>query len=189
MSSYKLSFRIAACFVFGAACSLMCAAQPITTRLRATLETRGRSPMVEQRLAYARQQYFANLQGDRAAGDRARSSFADLSRDLPGDPVVQAYSGSLELLEGARTWAVWDKRRLANEGLQKMDAAVDRAPGDLEARFIRAASTWHLPFFYKRHDQAVADFTLIAPRAEAAVTNGTLPPNWRPPRWTTTARY
>ena len=40
-----------------------------------------------------------------------------------------------------------------------MDRAVDRAPGDLEARFIRAASTWHLPFFYKRREQAASDFT------------------------------
>ena len=74
-----------------------------------------------QRLAEARRQYFANLQGNRAAGDKARASFAALGRDYPEQPVVEAYSGSLELLEAARTWAIWDKRRLANEGLQKMD--------------------------------------------------------------------
>jgi hypothetical protein len=130
----------------------------------------------KQRLAEARQQYFADLQGNRAAAAQARASFAALSRDHPGDPVVDAYSGSLELLDAARTWAIWDKRRLANEGLAKMDQAVNRAPGDLEARFIRAASTWHLPFFYKRRDQASDDFSFIAPRAEAAVKAGTLPP-------------
>ena len=122
----------------------------------------------EQRLAEARVQYFADLQGNRAAADKARASFAALSRDYPGNPVVDAYSGSLELLDAARTWAIWDKRRLANEGLQKMDQAVNRAPGDLEARFIRAASTWHLPFFYKRREQAASDFAVIAPQAEAA---------------------
>jgi hypothetical protein len=130
----------------------------------------------DQRLAEARRQYFANLQGNRAAGDKARASFAALARDYPAPPVVEAYSGSLELLEAARTWAIWDKRRLANEGLQKMDRAVNRAPGDLEARFIRAASNWHLPFFYKRKEQAANDFTLIAPQAEAAAAKGTLPP-------------
>jgi len=132
------------------------------------------SPSFEQRLAEARTQYFADLQGNRAAADKARASFASLSRDYPGDPVVDAYSGSLELLDAARTWALWDKRRLANEGLKKMDQAVNRAPGDLEARFIRAASTWHLPFFYKRREQAASDFSFIAPRAEAAVEKGTL---------------
>jgi hypothetical protein len=128
-----------------------------------------------QRLAEARKEYFADLQGDRAAGAKARVSFAELTRDYPGNSVVDAYSGSLELLEAARTWAVWEKGRLANEGLSKMDQAVNRAPDDLEARFIRAASTWHLPFFYKRKEQSASDFAFIAPRAEAAVAKGTLP--------------
>jgi hypothetical protein len=128
------------------------------------------------RLAEARIQYFANLQGNKPAGELARQNFDALSRDFPGNSTIEAYSGSLELLEAARTWAIWDKRRLANEGLERMDQAVNRAPDDLEARFIRAASTWHLPFFYKRRDQAVDDFTLIAPRAEAAVAKGSLRP-------------
>ncbi len=130
----------------------------------------------EHRLAEARSEYFANLQGNHAAGEKAQQDFAALSHDYPGNAVVDAYSGSLELLQAARTWAIWDKRRLANEGLAKMDQAVNRAPNDLEARFIRAASTWHLPFFYKRRDQAADDFTFIAPRAEAAVAKGTLRP-------------
>ena len=108
----------------------------------------------DQRLAEARTQYFAYLQGSRSAADKARASFTALSHDYPGNSVVDAYSGSLELLEAAHTWAIWDKRRLANEGLAKMDQAVNRAPDDLEARFIRAASAWHLPFFYKRREQA-----------------------------------
>jgi hypothetical protein len=134
------------------------------------------SASFDQRLVEARRQYFAGLQGDHAAADKAHTSFAALSRDFPGDPVVEAYSGSLELLDAARTWAVWNKRKLANEGLAKMDQAVNRSPGNLEARFIRAASTWHLPFFFKRRDRAADDFTYLAPRAEAAAAKGTLPP-------------
>jgi hypothetical protein len=129
-----------------------------------------------QRLMEARKEYFADLQGDKAAGTKARASFAQLSRDYPGNAVVEAYSGSLELLDAARTWAVWEKGKLANEGLSKLDQAVNRAPDDLEARFIRAASTWHLPFFYKRREQSANDFAFIAPRAEAAVAKGALPP-------------
>jgi hypothetical protein len=130
----------------------------------------------DQRVAEARTQYFAYLQGNRSAADKARASFAALSHDYAGNSVVDAYSGSLELLEAAHTWAIWDKRRLANEGLSRMDQAVNRAPDNLEARFIRAASAWHLPFFYKRREQAAGDFTFIAPRAEAAVAKGSLPP-------------
>jgi hypothetical protein len=130
----------------------------------------------EQRMAEARKQYFADLQGNHAAADQARASFAALSRDYPDSAVVEAYNGSLELLDAAHTWALWDKHRLANEGLQKLDQAVNRAPGDLEARFIRAASTWHLPFFFKRKEQSAEDFAMIAPQAEAAAAKGTLPP-------------
>lgn len=130
----------------------------------------------DQRLTEARREYFADLQGSRAAAVKARAGFGALAHDYPGNPVVEAYSGSLELLDAARTWAIWDKRRLANEGLQKMDQAVNRAPGDLEARFIRAASTWHLPFFYKRREQAASDFAMIGPQAEAAAAKGILPP-------------
>jgi hypothetical protein len=130
----------------------------------------------DQRLAEARREYFAGLQGNHAADGKARASFAALSQQYPDNAVVEAYNGSLELLEAARTWAIWDKRRLANEGLQKLDQAVNRAPNDLEVRFIRAASTWHLPFFYKRKEQAASDFTLIAPQAEAAAAKGVLPP-------------
>jgi hypothetical protein len=133
-------------------------------------------PSLQQRLTTARAEYFATLQGDHAAGEKAQHDFDALSRDYPGNVVVDAYSGSLELLQAAKTWAVWDKRRLANEGLAKMDQAVNRDPGNLEARFIRAASDWHMPFFYKRRNQASDDFTYIAPRAEAAVAKGTLPP-------------
>ena len=135
-----------------------------------------RSADFTRRFTQARQDYFADLKGDHVAEAKARASFDALSRDYPGDPLVDAYSGSLELLDAARTWALWDKHRLSNEGLSKMDQAVNRAPNDLEVRFIRAASTWHLPFFFKRRDQAASDFTFIAPRAEAAAKSGTLPP-------------
>jgi hypothetical protein len=129
----------------------------------------------EARLAEARTQYFAYLQGNRAAGEKARATFKTLSHDFPGNSVVESYSGSLELLDAAHTWAIWDKRRLANEGLAKMDQAVNRRPDDLEARFIRAASAWHLPFFFRRREQAASDFSFIAPRAEAAAAKGILP--------------
>src|ERR1700761_3035842 len=130
----------------------------------------------QQRLSEARAQYFADLEGQHGAGDKARASFSALARDYPDNAVVEAYNGSLELLDAAHTWAVWDKHRLATEGLQKMDQAVDRAPTDLEARFIRAATTWHLPFFFKRKEQSASDFAIIAPKAESAAAHGHLPP-------------
>ena len=51
--------------------------------------------------------------------------------------MVDAYSGSLELLDAARTWAIWDKRRLANEGLKKWTRRSTARPAILKpASFV-----------------------------------------------------
>ncbi len=127
------------------------------------------------RLAEARRAYFADLEGERGADDRARQQFAALAAERPNEPVVDAYLGSLDLLESARTFAVWRKHTLAADGLEKLDAAVNRAPDNLEARFVRALTTWHLPFFFHRKEQAEQDLGFIGPRAEQAARQGSLP--------------
>ena len=129
-----------------------------------------------QKLATARTLYFEEVQGRHSDEDDAQKSFDALLRERPADPVPTAYVGSLELLESARTWAVWRKHELANEGLAKLDSAVTAAPDNLEARFVRALTTWHLPFFFHRKEQAEGDLAFIAPRAEQAAARGILPP-------------
>ena len=95
--------------------------------------------------------------------------------------MITAYSGSLELLEAARTWAVWKKHTLSQEGLAQMDSAVNAAPDNLEARFVRALTTWHLPFFFHRKAQAESDLAAIAPRAEQAPTRAFCRRRWPRP--------
>ena len=129
-----------------------------------------------QQLASARSAYFRDIGGEHDADALARKQFEALRREHPQDPVITAYSGSLELLEAARTWAVWKKHTLSQEGLAQMDAAVNAAPDNLEARFVRALTTWHLPFFFHRKAQAESDLAAIAPHAEQASHNGQLPP-------------
>ena len=127
------------------------------------------------RLAEARRAYFADLEGQHGADDRARQQFGALAAERPNEPVVDAYLGSLDLLESARTFAVWRKHTLAADGLEKLDRAVSRAPDNLEARFVRALTTWHLPFFFHRKEQAEQDLGFIGPRAEQAARQGSLP--------------
>ena len=129
-----------------------------------------------QRLTSARAAYFRDLEGDHAAHEQAREQFAALAKERPGDTVAQAYIGSLDLLDAARTWAFWNKHVLSQQGLRELDQAVDQDPSNLEARFIRAATTWHLPFFFHRREQAESDLAYIAPRAADAVAKGVLPP-------------
>jgi hypothetical protein len=132
-------------------------------------------PAYAQRLADVRRAYFADLEGERGAADKAREQLAAFDAAWPHQPVVEAYQGSLELLESARTFAVWRKHTLATEGLEKLDAAVNRAPENLEVRFLRALTTWHLPFFFHRKEQAEQDLSYLGPRAEQAARQGRLP--------------
>ncbi len=127
-------------------------------------------------LAAARASYYAGLEGNRTADAEARQRFEALTREHPHDPTVAAYAGSLQLLEAGRTWAVWRKHSLSTEGLEEMDAAVQMDPSDLEARFVRALTTWHLPFFFHRRQQAEDDLLYLGPRAEGAARSGALPP-------------
>ncbi len=130
----------------------------------------------QQQLAAARSSYYADLSGDHAADSEARQRFAALVHDHPHDPTLEAYEGSLRLLEAGRTWALWRKHTLSMDGLAEMDSAVNADPNNLEARFVRALTTWHLPFFFHRKDQAEADLLFLGPRSEQAAQTGALPP-------------
>lgn len=130
----------------------------------------------QQNLARARAAYFRDLQGDSTAGKQATGDFHALLAAHPRNPVAMAYSGSLLLLKAAHTLAFWNKRTLAQQGLDELDKAVAADPDNLEVRFIRGASTRHLPFFFHRKGQAEHDLTYVALRATNAVKNGRLPP-------------
>ena len=57
-----------------------------------------------------------------------------------------------------------------------MDTAVNADPNALEARFVRALTTWHLPFYFHRKQVAEEDLQFLGPRAEEAARTGALPP-------------
>jgi len=129
------------------------------------------------RLREARVAYFKVITtNDQAADKAAHEALASLERAYPGDPVAKAYHGSLELLDAAHHWAIWNLHKQSSEGLSLMDEAVAQAPDEPEARFIRAATSWHLPGFYRRRAQCEADFELLAGRAEQDAREGRLPP-------------
>jgi hypothetical protein len=129
------------------------------------------------RLKAARTAYFKVIvSNDEAADNEAHAALAAFEHEYPEDPVGKAYQGSLELLDAAHSWAIWNLHKQAADGLSLLDQAVAQAPDEPEARFIRAATSWHLPFFYHRKAQCEADFALLASRAEADVRAGRLLP-------------
>jgi len=142
----------------------------------ASNESQSRQEYAE-RLTVARNAYFRVITtNNRDADQQAHEALAELERAYPNDAVAKAYHGSLELLDAAHNWAIWNLHKQAADGLNLLDEAVAQAPGEPEARFIRAATSWHLPGFYHRKAQYEADFALLAPRAEQDARDGHLPP-------------
>ena len=142
----------------------------------AQLRTDPSSPTL--RLALAKVLYFQGVADGGEPAQRSEEMLLAL-RDGPdaasmNKPVLEVYLGSLTLLRAARTFAVWNKASLADEGLAMMDKAVMTNPDNPEVVFIRGVSTYHLPFFFGRSKQSAADFAWLAPRATKAVQDGTL---------------
>lgn len=166
----RLEYRVLALFLALAACpAAMPSANPMNRAANPDLYAR--------KLSAARNAYFRVITtSDHAADLDAHQALADLERDYPGDPTALAYHGSLELLDAAHNWQIWNLPRQAADGLSRLDEAVRQAPDDPEARFIRAATSWHLPAFYRRRQQCEDDFRWLAQRAQDDAVHGTLPP-------------
>ncbi len=124
----------------------------------------------------ARRLYYQGVGGDKQAYQEADKLFAVLYQRESKDPRIKVYYGSLRLLEASHIWALWKKNGLSKQGIQLMDAAVEAAPGDLEVRFVRAATTYDLPGFFHRKEQSETDFDFLAERAVAAARAGALEP-------------
>lgn len=128
-------------------------------------------------LQTARIAYFKVVAGQgRDADIEAHEALSRLEEAYPGDPVAKAYHGSLQLLDAAHSWAIWNLHEQCTEGLNMLDQAVNDAPNDPEVRFLRAATDWHLPAFYHRRAQSESDFAWLAYRAETDARDGSLPP-------------
>lgn len=159
------------------ALGLGCGILAVTPAIGASWPTdEGRQRYTDQ-LSVARNAYFKVItSNDEIADKQAHAALTKLEQEYPGDPVAKAYHGSLQLLDAAHNWAVWNLHKQANEGLALLDQAVAEAPDEPEARFIRAATSWHLPSFYRRKAQCEADFALLAGRVEEDARRGKLPP-------------
>jgi len=125
-----------------------------------------------EQIRQARNFYYQGIYGDKAAGEKSDQLFTELHKQLPNDPLVTVYYGSLRLLEAQHTWALWKKNALSKQGVQLIDSAVSAAPNDLEVRFVRAATDLNLPSFFKRKPQAQSDFDFIVQLAEEASRQG-----------------
>jgi hypothetical protein len=157
--------------------SVLCCLSVLSTVSQASSNNIAERQEYLSRLSAARTAYFkVVVSNDEASDSQAHSALAAFEREYPDDPVGKAYQGSLELLDAAHSWAIWNLHKEAADGLSLLDQAVAQAPDEPETRFIRAATSWHLPSFYHRKAQCEADFAMLAARAEADVRAGRLLP-------------
>jgi hypothetical protein len=141
---------------------------------RAVLAASPQDAEAQQSLASAL--YYLGVAEDQAKPlKEAEQLFARLHDADPDDALVRAYLGSLALKKAKRVWAPWKKGELSKRGIMLLDAAVEAAPEDPHVRFVRAATTYHLPKEFERRDQTRADFAWLAARAEQQVGRGALP--------------
>lgn len=124
----------------------------------------------------AKATHYLSIAGDSDAGERAEVLLLELTEAQPDDPVVTAYYGSARLMKAARTWVVWKKGELAKEGITLMNEAVEAAPKNPEIRFLRGASTYHLPGWFGLTQQAEGDFAILVETAEDDAEAGRLDP-------------
>lgn len=125
----------------------------------------------------ARAAYYKGIQGDSIAYEQADQLFSRLYQEHPDIPLIEAYYGSLRLLKASHTWALWEKGSLSKQGIALMNCAVAAQPDNLEIRFLRAATFYHLPAFFHLRQQSKEDFAYLAKVAVQAARTGRLEPS------------
>ncbi|MEN9490594.1 MAG: hypothetical protein RJA63_1043 [Pseudomonadota bacterium] len=109
---------------------------------------------------------FAHLQkareGDSKSVDVAVDAFSKLSAQEPGNPLLRAYQGSVEALQGREALLPWNKMKYTENGLATLDKALQQlapeheqqlargVPILLETRLVAASTFLSLPSMFNR---------------------------------------
>jgi len=128
---------------------------------------------------------FAHLQKARSAGgnevDAAINAFEQLSQQEPANPLLRAYLGSAQSMQGSHALLPWNKLKYTENGLATIDKALQQlgpeqahqrvrgVPVTLETRLVAASTFLALPDMFKRSQlghqqlqQLLADTDLLA---------------------------
>ena len=116
---------------------------------------------VEEMLKDARKQFYAAIE-DKKQIDPAIKRFEQIAQVVPKYVGrTQVYIGALVALRGKHTFSPYTKLKWAKRGLAIMDSGLKKSPTDIEALFIHGTTCYHLPFFFRRGDDAQRDFRKI----------------------------
>jgi len=112
-------------------------------------------------LTEARTVFLQAVDGDKRAVRDATKRFKKLSHNNPQEPVLLAYLGACTTLQGRDALNNINKRRLTEEGLDKIDRALNQLADNkyypaykrLDTMLVAASSYIHIPAFFNRHDK------------------------------------
>jgi tetratricopeptide (TPR) repeat protein len=101
------------------------------------------------------------VEGDKEAVKKAKNLFEKLLELEPQNVEALAWYGSVLTLRGRDVWFPVSKLSYVNNGIEKMDKAVELAPDNINVRMIRANNSLNLPGAFHRIEIAITDFEYL----------------------------
>ena len=98
------------------------------------------------------------VEGDKKAVKRAKKLFEKLLELEPKNVEALVWYGSVLTLKGRDILFPISKLGYVNNGIEKMDKAVELAPDNINVRMIRAHNSLNLPGMFHRIKIAITDF-------------------------------
>ena len=115
---------------------------------------------IDKGLTEARNIFLKGVDGDKRAVRDAARRFRSMSQRYPDDPVYLAYLGASMTLQGRDASNGIEKQRLTDEGLSKVDRALELLSADdnlpparrLDTLLVAANSFIYIPSFFNRYE-------------------------------------
>jgi len=120
----------------------------------------------EDKIIQARQLFYQSVE-NRQTIEKAITLFKEIGKNKEYEGIASTYIGALTALKGKFAFFPITKYRHVMKGLKLMDQGILKSPSNIEARFIRGMTCYHLPFFFKRKETAGNDFKMIVKRLNA----------------------
>lgn len=120
------------------------------------------SDSFDERLNQIIRLHTEGVAGSAASVQEANQLLEQLRRDFPGNPLADAYHGSIMILIARDKTKSFDKLKWCKNGLRLLDSAVAAAPQDTMVRLLRGKAAFQLPEkYFKRTPTAIEDYTFL----------------------------
>ncbi|MFC5700518.1 hypothetical protein ACFPVX_04410 [Cohnella faecalis] len=119
-------------------------------------------PTNEQRLARAIDLHNEGVAGNAEAVKEADREFERLRRDCPGNPVADAFHGSVKAMLARDETDLEERFLKAIDGLSLLDEAVAASPQDVTIRILRGKVAYWLPEpVFQRTETTIEDYVVV----------------------------